>query len=160
MEKFYQVAPQPITEDKIQSLAKHLNMTSEQVKEFYEDNNKNAQVFENNEYQVHKRIFAPFELFSTQSLSVIHLSIKRLDKEPVHDWRILQQIKNYIAGDKIEMWECYPKESQLVDTANQYHLWGFNTTQKVIPFGFYDGRHVIDHDPEAEKSTGTKQRKL
>jgi hypothetical protein len=91
---------------------------------------------------------------------IIHLSIKRRDKEPIHDWREFQQIKNLIVGDEIEMWECYPAESHLIDTANQYHMWGFNSPAKIIPFGFTEGRKVIDHNPDYEKQTNTKQRKL
>lgn len=93
-------------------------------------------------------------------LTVVHLSIKRIDREPIHDWREMQKIKNELVGEEIEMWECYPKESQLVDTANQYHMWGFLTSDKVIPFGFNNGRMVIDHDPEIEQKTNTKQRKM
>lgn len=54
-----------------------------------------------------------------------HLSIKRLDKAPVHDWRDLHKIKNLLCGAEAEAIELYPAESRLVDTANQYHLFVF-----------------------------------
>ena len=54
-----------------------------------------------------------------------HLSIKRLDKEPIHDWRDMQQIKNDIMGPEREAVELYPAESRHVDCANQFHLWIF-----------------------------------
>ena len=54
---------------------------------------------------------------------VWHLSIKRRDKEPIHDWRDLQEIKNQLCGPEIEAMEIYPAESRKVDSANQYHLW-------------------------------------
>ena len=54
---------------------------------------------------------------------MIWLSIKRLDKEPIHDWRDLQRIKNELVGEENEAVELYPKESRMVDQANQFHLW-------------------------------------
>ena len=56
-------------------------------------------------------------------MKVLHLSIKRIDKEPIHDWRDLQEIKNMLVGEKYEAIELYPSEDRKVDTANQYHLW-------------------------------------
>jgi hypothetical protein len=57
-----------------------------------------------------------------------HLSIKRIDKEPIMDWRDLQTIKNQLAGPEIEAIQVFPAESRLVDTSNQYHLWAFMKT--------------------------------
>jgi hypothetical protein len=54
-----------------------------------------------------------------------HLSIKRLDKEPIHDWRDLQAIKAQLCGDEAEAIELYPAKSRVVDTSNQFHLWVF-----------------------------------
>lgn len=53
------------------------------------------------------------------------LTIKRLDKEPIRSWRILQDIKNFIVGEEIVAIEIYPKESDVTDTGNLYHLWVF-----------------------------------
>jgi uncharacterized cupredoxin-like copper-binding protein len=69
---------------------------------------------------------------------VHHLSIRRNDRKPAHDWRHFQQIKNDIAGESIEAIELYPAESRLVDTANQYHLWCLPPGQ-TFPFGFISG---------------------
>jgi hypothetical protein len=55
----------------------------------------------------------------------VHLSIKRLDRYAIHDWRHLQQIKNEILGEELLAIEIYPPESELIDTSNQYHLWHF-----------------------------------
>lgn len=65
-----------------------------------------------------------------------HLSIKRLDREPIHDWRELQEIKNLLVGPEHEGVELYPAESRLVDTANQYHLFVLLEAPKFFPFGF------------------------
>lgn len=78
-----------------------------------------------------------------RQLNVTHLSIKRNDRESVHDWRDLQIIKNVFCGDEAEGIEIYPAESRLTDTANQYHLWVFPPGEK-LPVGFQDGRLVTE----------------
>lgn len=70
--------------------------------------------------------------------SMLWLSIKRLDKEPIHDWRDLQTIKNMLIGEENEAVELYPAESRLVDSANQYHLWVLKDATIRFPFGFND----------------------
>ena len=67
-----------------------------------------------------------------------HLSIKRKDKEAIHDWRVMQAIKNDIVGKEFEGVELYPAESRLVDTANQYHMWVLTDDQARFPFGWED----------------------
>jgi hypothetical protein len=73
-----------------------------------------------------------------------HLSIKRIDQEPVHDWRDLQRIKNELLGVECEAVELYPAEGRRVDTANQYHLWGF--ADPAFRFGFGFDQRVIASD--------------
>lgn len=65
---------------------------------------------------------------------LVHLSIKRHDREPVTDWRDKQEIKNQLVGPECEGLELYPAESRVVDTANQYHLWCFRTMKLEIGF--------------------------
>lgn len=85
----------------------------------------------------------------------IHLSIKRNDKEPVHDWRDLQTIKNELIGEENEALEIFPAESRLVDMSNQYHLWVYRDSEHRMPIGFKN-RGVGGAD-DAEK-IGAKQR--
>ena len=92
--------------------------------------------------------------FPKENGEVVWLSIKRLDKEPIHDWRDLQQIKNEVMGEEAEAIEIYPAESRKMDVANQYHLFAFTTK---IPVGFV-GRAVESSD-KAEQ-VGAKQRAL
>lgn len=73
----------------------------------------------------------------------LYLSIKRNDKEVIRDWRDLQRIKNELLGPEQEMVELFPAESRLVDTANQYHLWGLEGVPFAV-FGFNDGRLVAE----------------
>jgi hypothetical protein len=72
---------------------------------------------------------------------IVHLSIKTHDKQPRHDWRDLQRIKNEIVGPQYDAVEVYPDEAKLVDTANQYHLFVFGHLK--LPFGF-QSRLVAD----------------
>lgn len=87
---------------------------------------------------------------------MLWLSIKRNDRECIHDWRDLQTIKNMLIGEENEAVEIYPAESRLVDTANQYHLWVFVDATIRFPFGFHDGRLVND----TFSIDGAKQRKF
>lgn len=90
------------------------------------------EIWLNNRWQVNVREYHSFGLFAGQR--VLHLSIKRLDKLPEHDWRNLQWIKNRIVGPDKEAIELYPMESRLVDGANQTHLWCL--PDALIPVGW------------------------
>ncbi len=102
-------------------------------------------IFLNNKYQVAVR---PCE---TPSGLMVHLSIKRRDKLPIHDWRDLQRIKNELVGPEAEGVELYPAESRLVDSANQFHIFCF--PEAAFPFGFHEGRLVTEAG-----ANGSKQR--
>lgn len=105
---------------------------------------KETPIFKNNIYQcsVHeqKQLDPHFPL-------MWHLSIKRIDKEPVTDWRDIQRIKNDIIGPENEGVQLFPAESRLVDGANQYHLFVLKNEAVRFPFGFFDGRRVTDESP-------------
>lgn len=53
------------------------------------------------------------------------LSIKRIDRQPIMDWRDLQAIKTALCGAEAEAVQLFPAESRVVDTSNQFHLWVF-----------------------------------
>ena len=102
-----------------------------------------CEYYKNNKYQV--AVYPPetnSNLADASWPAVIHLSIKALDKSPVHDWSDLQRIKNEIVGNENEAIEIYPAESRLVNMANQYHLWVFKDPNVTIPIGFDEGRKV------------------
>ena len=112
-----------------------LNPTKEQVENGQYDIVKNDEIWLNSHYQVNKKtIKAP----DGWSCDMIHLSIKRLDKNPAHDWRHLQWIKNELVGEENEAIEIYPAESRLIDTSNQYHLWVFSDPAVRLPLGFQE----------------------
>jgi hypothetical protein len=94
---------------------------------------KDDEVWLNSHYQVNvRKIKAP----EGWPCDMIHLSIKRLNKDAVHDWRHFQWIKNELVGEENEAIEIYPSESRLIDTSNQYHLWVFSDPNVKIPLGF------------------------
>lgn len=68
----------------------------------------------------------------------IRLAIKRSDGMPIHSWADLQEIKNKIAGIDRAAIEIYPKNEDLTDTANMYHLWvlpvDFELPYRLIPY--------------------------
>jgi len=60
-----------------------------------------------------------------------HLSIRRNDREPIHDWRDLYAIKCAVCGPEREAIEIYPAWSRCVDAANQFHLWVLPEGQQI-----------------------------
>ncbi len=109
-------------------------------------------IYKNNKYQVVKR---RIENIEDSKYNIIWLSIKRIDKESIHDWRELQDIKNQLVGEDNEGIELYPSEKRLVDTSNQYHLWVYETPGLLFPFGFNE--RLLMTEEEAVKY-GSKQR--
>lgn len=109
-------------------------------------------VWFNDTYQVNVR---RFDCVWGDVVPMVHLSIKRCDKESIHDWRELQEIKNLIVGPEFEAVELYPAEARLVDTANQYHLWVLEVEGMRFPFGF---NVRVTEDTLPYKISGGKQR--
>lgn len=77
---------------------------------------------------------------------LVHLSIKRRDKQPIgsEHYRDFMRIKDELLGAEYEGVELYPARSREVDTATQYHLWLIDDPTYRFPFGFRDGRRVLD----------------
>lgn len=106
----------------------HLDPTDAQVKDLVGLDPHQA-LFLNSRYQV-----AAYGLHHPTYGRVVHLSFKTRDKQPHHDWRDMQRIKNEIVGPEYDAIELYPKESRCVDHANQYHLFCF--LDHEVPLGF------------------------
>jgi len=127
-------------------------------KEYYK-NNPNETIWVNDKYIVHKRTDIP--LVDNEGILMTHLSIRNNDNTADHDWREMQYIKNELVGEENEGFELYPRESRLVDTANQFHIWVFQDISKGLPIGF-NQRLVTDlHEHPQHKhklKVGGKQR--
>ncbi len=91
--------------------------------------------FENNRYSVAARIHW-YGLFP-----ILYLSIKDHERNHLRDWRDYQNIKNELAGAASKGVEVYPEEANLVDMANQFHLWCFPPYYD-FPIGLGKGRHT------------------
>lgn len=101
---------------------------------------------------------------------VVHLSFKHNANIAITDFRDMQLIKNELVGPSSFAVQIFPPEEQLVDTANQYHLWILvpdkwealagamggplwsvpaDCDWPALPFGFWEGRmlagsHVME----------------
>lgn len=95
------------------------------------------EIWRNDIYQVHKKVVAEKD---GPMGRIVHLSLRRLDREPITDWRHKQAIKNQLCGDETEGVELYPAESRVVDTANQYHIWVFLDMR--VPVGYSEGARL------------------
>jgi hypothetical protein len=128
----------------VSHISKVFNLPVEKVLEEME-RDKNKETWINDQYKVVVR-----KQFTTDNLgkfTIIHLSINRVDNKPIHSWRDFQCIKNLLVGEENYGVEVFPNESDLVDTANQYHLWVFEDPTIRLPFGFKNGRCVSDNVP-------------
>jgi len=72
-----------------------------------------------NEYIVERHLITNHGAFNCR------LAIKRTDRATIRSWRALQDIKNSVVGADFVAVEIYPRESEVTDTANIYHLWVF-----------------------------------
>lgn len=70
---------------------------------------------------------------------IVHIGYHRRDRAPIRDWRVVQRLKNELAGPEWEGVELYPAESRVVDTANEYHIYCFDGH---IPLGFDGGERA------------------
>ena len=89
---------------------------------------------------------------------ITYLSIKRLHKQAIHDWRELLRIKNELTHPMREGIELYPSMARIQDTSNQFHMF-------VMPLGCainlgYTDRHVEDGFPDEFEYGRARQRKL
>jgi hypothetical protein len=109
----------------------------------------------------------PDEIWANDTYEVIvyrseeggaHLSIKRMDRAPIRNWRHFQQMKNEICGPEFEALELFPRESRIADNANQYHLFVLPEDMD-IPVGFPTGFVTIkDDEVEAYNKAGGRGR--
>lgn len=118
-----------------------------QIRKQFERIKRTDRIYLNDTYQVNVEDV----LVEEMGADMLWLSIKRLDKEAIHDWRDFQEIKNQIVGPENEGFELYPAESRRVDTSNQYHLFVFKDPSMRVPVG-YTERAVVDGDGKIGRS--------
>lgn len=84
-------------------------------------------------------------MIRTQFGNVEHVTVTRGlstgDGSGEIGWAMKQQIKNELFGENRFAIEVFPKQKNLVDVCDVYHLWVFD--KKVdMPFGIAKGEHV------------------
>lgn len=114
------------------------------------------QTWANDDYEAFVKPLPP-EDEAAGGLVGIHLSVKRYDRQPCHNWRHLQQIKNEVIGPEREAVELYPAESRIVDNANQFHLWVL-PEDAIFPVGFPAGFFLTDDEIATFNANGDKSR--
>lgn len=100
-----------------------------------------AAIWKNSRYQVHIHLIAATR---GRAPDLIHLSLRRIDRGTLIPFRDIMRLKRELLDPEIELIELYPAESRLVDTSNQFHYWGMNSSTFRMPFGFDRGRVVGD----------------
>lgn len=71
------------------------------------------EVWLNDDFQVTVRYMEPTsDDLPMGREGMMHLSIHRRDRHRIRDWRIMQQIKNEVAGEEREAVELFPKECE------------------------------------------------
>lgn len=108
-------------------------------KEAIADHIEQAQSAETWMNNVYVATVHPVELAANGWPQMKQLSIRRIDRKVIHDWRHLQQVKNDIFGPDCEAVELYPSDDRVVDTANSYHLWVLIEPGAKFPFGWGAG---------------------
>lgn len=124
-----------------QFAAKH-GIKNDELAQLIQDH-ENAETWMNNLYVA---TVMPAAVWHESWPQMRHLSIRRIDRKPIHDWRHLQQIKTDIFGDHAEAVELYPASARVVDTANSYHLWVLTEAGMRFPFGWAVGLQT-DENP-------------
>lgn len=67
---------------------------------------------------------------------VVHLIVRAHDGKSEPPWRDMQRIKNEITGSMTEAVQVYPREADVVDQANVYHLFVV-PLDAPLPFGLH-----------------------
>jgi hypothetical protein len=127
-------------------------MTLDRLRALYDELSKD-EVWKNDLYQVHLR---RYPMLASGLPPVTHLSMRRIDRGHVFDWRHMQLIKNQLCGDECEGVELFPAESRLVDLANQRHIWVVAAADFRFPFGFDGGQPYVT----GESGGGAVQRPI
>lgn len=92
-------------------------------------------IMQNNLYTV--QIFShSAKIYEDAFANIGHLLVRRNDEGPIRSWSDMQRIKDELAGPERVAVEVYPERSNLVDQANNYHLWIFPEGYK-LPFGLH-----------------------
>lgn len=144
--------------DTAEKIARDFGVPTEMALAQVEAIARDEAIWINSRYQVNIRRGEHVDGQSEGWPEMIHLSIKRLDKQPLgpEHYRDLMRIKDELVGPEHEGVELYPARSREADSANQLHLWILARDDVSFPFGFRGGRHVREL-PNGVGSAGARQ---
>tara|TARA_B100001741_G_scaffold274751_1_gene244644 strand:- start:768 stop:1331 length:564 start_codon:yes stop_codon:yes gene_type:complete len=108
--------------------------------------------------RTHTVLVRPCDSTATDHSGWLSISFRRNDRKPECDWRIMQRIKNEIAGLEREAVQLFPANSRVVDTSNQYHLWVAPVGEQ-FPLG-YDESDVLTPEELKQQEDGAVQREF
>ena len=114
-------------------------------------------IYRNSRYQV--AVYPPAPCSVENFPAYVHLCFKHIANIAITDFRDFQRIKNELIHPSAYAFQVYPPEENLVDGANQYHLWVLvpgcypeipedDGDWPCMPYGFFSGRHVTDEAPQ------------
>lgn len=127
----------PEAQERFRILGEKAGKTMEEMQAVYLTT-LDDEIYLNSRYQVAIRR-TPTDDGEGGIIEMVHISVKRLDQRTIHDWRDMQRIKNELLGPNCEAVELYPAVERVVDTANQYHMWGVNSGTYRWPIGWDQG---------------------
>jgi hypothetical protein len=128
---FVQAGIVPPTEATVAEIARSQGLSETEARAAFDVAlERGDRMYFNSRYQV---------LVRASDTTMVHLWIKRLDQEPIHDWRDLQRIKDELVGPDCEGVELYPARARIVDIANQYHMFVCVDPTFRFPWGFTEG---------------------
>ena len=79
-----------------------------------------------------------------EELPCWYISFSMRDGGHLLDWREIQEIKNQVLGPEYECVMLWPKESRVLDTANQFHMYAIGRPGIEFPVGYQTERAVRD----------------
>lgn len=132
----------PTRRREIERFAETQGISAEEVARLVRDQ-ENAETWMNNLYVA---TVMPASVWQEGWPPMKQLSVRRIDRKTIHDWRHLQRVKADIFGADAEAVELYPAAARVVDTANSYHLWVLTEPGVRFPFGWADGLQT-DENP-------------
>lgn len=63
----------------------------------------------------------------------VHVRIRHQMNFKIEDFQLFQEIKNLVLGKDAIAVQVYPKDSDLVDGSNTYHLWTWRGIEGEVP---------------------------
>lgn len=87
-----------------------------------------------------------YRVYYAENGKYTHIRIIRLDKEPIMNFMDMQEIKNDLLGAEVEAIQVFPKESNMINGSNTYHMWsweGLDTPNLKALYTYNDNTQLL-----------------